>query len=313
MPAPIAKGLIISLSLLFAAGAALYENPQVRQWVDQSRRKLAVALHSLGDEIQPNQSRSRSPSEDASTREDESSDAAERRRRAREEILERARIMEERRNARNGQPAQSRSFDDLVDQEGKLKHEKEDNATTTAAEPTVADEGLRKRHAEAKGAALGASVADPFADEMQIDFYNEKQPDIVSIHGQSRESTATLPAALSIEAASQHPSDLLVDLTPTTSTYSAHADLNDPSPQVQEPSTYTSVHEWAQNSTNSFYSPPESVGSDNTPSARAVSEMGSAGHLGNASDYDAVSEMGEVINTPGSWTEVGSVVSEYES
>lgn len=46
-------GLVITVSALVAAGIAVYESPQFRQWVDNSRRKIAVALHNLGDEIQP--------------------------------------------------------------------------------------------------------------------------------------------------------------------------------------------------------------------------------------------------------------------
>jgi hypothetical protein len=224
--------------------------------------------------------------------------------------------MEERRNARTGSSQPVRNFDEIVDHEGKFKQEPEENATTTAAEPTVAEEGLRNRHVEAKGAALGASVADPFSDEMQVDFYNEKESFNASTKSHSHESTATLPApppCLDIEAASQHPSEILVDMTPIRRDSSAHIDLAAPSTPVQEPSTYTSVHEWAQNSTNSFYSPPESVSDveQNTPVSRAISEMGSVDHLSNGSEYDEISELGEV--TPGSWTEVGSVVSEYES
>jgi hypothetical protein len=46
-------GLIIAASVLVAAGIAIYESPQVRQFIEHSRRKIAVALHNLGDEVQP--------------------------------------------------------------------------------------------------------------------------------------------------------------------------------------------------------------------------------------------------------------------
>ena len=49
----IAAGLIIAATIVVAAGIAIYESPHVRAWVDQSRRKLAVALHTLGDEVEP--------------------------------------------------------------------------------------------------------------------------------------------------------------------------------------------------------------------------------------------------------------------
>ncbi|KAF1811801.1 hypothetical protein P152DRAFT_450073 [Eremomyces bilateralis CBS 781.70] len=80
MPAPIAKGIIIAASVLFAAGIALYESPTFRQWVDESRRKVAIALYSLGDGVNP-------PSRTAEG-EEESEEARQQRR---EEIVRRNR------------------------------------------------------------------------------------------------------------------------------------------------------------------------------------------------------------------------------
>ncbi|KAJ4363854.1 hypothetical protein N0V95_000923 [Ascochyta clinopodiicola] len=163
--------LIIAASVLVAAGIAIYENPQVRQWVDQSRRKIAVALHSLGDDIQP-----RRPSE--------SSDDFEERRRRREELIrtnrneliQRAReegiavdldelakigtedaALAERRSRAN----RTKSFDELVGSDGMLKRE----ATTTGTE--ISDIGLRKRGMAgfAAGTAAAAAMSNPFADE----------------------------------------------------------------------------------------------------------------------------------------------------
>ncbi|KAF1345167.1 hypothetical protein BDV97DRAFT_360536 [Delphinella strobiligena] len=53
MPAPLAKGIIITLTLLTTLGAALMANPQVRAWVEEQRHKIAEALRSLGDELDP--------------------------------------------------------------------------------------------------------------------------------------------------------------------------------------------------------------------------------------------------------------------
>ena len=168
-------GLIISISILIAAGFAVYDNPQVRQWVDESRRKIAIALHSLGDEIQPPRN-ARPQSTDASTREDESCEAAERRRKAREEILERGRVMEERRRAKAGEKAAGMSFNELVDDEGMLRREAEKAAHSTAAEPAAQEEVLIKRNTEATASAFCSAVADPFAYEMHMDFQTEDTP-----------------------------------------------------------------------------------------------------------------------------------------
>ena len=320
-------GLIISISLLLAAGLAVYESPQVRQWVDESRRKIAIALHSLGDEIGPN----RSQSEDASTREDESTEAAERRRRARQEILERGRVMEEKRRSRSGQSTRGKSFDDLVDEEGKLKKATEKEAKSTATETKPQDEGLRNRNTEAKGAAMGAAMADPFADEMHMDFESLHSPATVEADASTpppkvednvpRSSPAVLQQeqqnlATNTDTVSNHPSELLVDLTPTTSQASSHnndlAELtNEPPPQQLN---YESVNEWAEHSSASFYTPPRSENADHDGHrnpATAASDAGTGEHV-EAGDVDVVSELGDGISTPGSWTEVGSQISDED-
>lgn len=334
MPAPIAKGIILSISILLAAGFAVYENPQVRQWVDEARHKIAIALHSLGDEINPPRS-PRSGSADASTREDDSPEAAERRRRAREEILERGRVMEERRRARSDQTSRGMSFDDIVDEEGRLKKEAEQEANTTAAEASTNDAGLRKRNAvvseAALGAAMGAMLADPFADEKHMDFQTHDVSTSLENPQSSRESTATLSGSLpatepvapqqeyqqrlvDTEVASNHPSELLVDLTPTTSNSSARNDLSELSNETPQQLNYFSVNEWAENSTASFYSPPQSEASHHEGGEHAIaaSDAGTGEHVENMSDIDMVSDVGEGPYTPSSWTEVGSVVSEED-
>lgn len=73
-------GLIITASVLVAAGIACYENEQIREWILNSRRKLAIALHSLGEEIDP-QSRSQNNSQS------NDEEAAEARRNRRHEII----------------------------------------------------------------------------------------------------------------------------------------------------------------------------------------------------------------------------------
>ncbi|KAF1924883.1 uncharacterized protein M421DRAFT_71338, partial [Didymella exigua CBS 183.55] len=168
---PFGTGLIIAASVLVAAGIAIYESPQVRQWVDQSRRKIAVALHSLGDDIQPR-------------RQSESSDDFEERKRRREELIRRnrnelirrareegiavdldelARIgtedaaLAERRSPAN----RAKSFDELVGSDGMLRQ----GVTATGTEST--NNGVRKRGAAgfAAGAAAAAAMANPFDDE----------------------------------------------------------------------------------------------------------------------------------------------------
>lgn len=115
-------GIIITVSVLVAAGIAVYESPQFQQWVTTSRRKIAVALHNLGDEIQPQDIAAR---EDISMTEETGEIAEERRRIARAEIMRRGTLLESRR--KTSQPSQPHnSFDTLVDEEGNLRKQKDD-------------------------------------------------------------------------------------------------------------------------------------------------------------------------------------------
>jgi len=50
---PAFSGAIVVASLAFATALAIYESPQARQLAEDVRRKLAVALYALGDEINP--------------------------------------------------------------------------------------------------------------------------------------------------------------------------------------------------------------------------------------------------------------------
>ncbi|KAL4978409.1 hypothetical protein BDW66DRAFT_130264 [Aspergillus desertorum] len=116
MPTPIAKGIIIGVAALVAAGIAVYESPQFRRWVNDSRRKLAMTLHGLGDDFRPGNGDSRYR-HDISMTEEIGPAAAERRRIAREEISRRRSVLEERRKESNSSLG---TFDTLVDENGRL-------------------------------------------------------------------------------------------------------------------------------------------------------------------------------------------------
>ena len=186
-----------------AAGVAIYEtNPQLRAWLEDSRRKIALALQNLGPD-RPNRSR----------QEEESGEEGERRRWY-EEGLE----AEMRRQGWNGEVFQqpgfegvnmelrrrrtrastidrsaSRSFDDMLSADGSLK--REHHASTASSNG-------------ARGLSRGASVANPFGDEFEVTDENSQmlfdqeligagQDDVLehekdAIIGTSRESTETL-------------------------------------------------------------------------------------------------------------------------
>jgi len=208
----------------------------------------------------------------------------------------------------------------------------------------VDNQGLRHRTEGMAGVAMGTAFATPFADEMHAEFHHDEPkttttpPNMV----QSRESTATLLGAIASPAAvpqvqqqrplidteetSNHPSEQLLDVTPTTSS-SSHVEASDLSSELcqrtqeHSPSNYWSVNEWAENTSPSFYSPPvrtphnEETSSTQQAFDTAASDASSGedvwrfSQIGSEGDMGVLSEVGDGISTPGSWTEVGSSVS----
>lgn len=250
MPAPLAKGIIIAASIVVAAGIAIYESPQFRAWVDQSRRKIAIALHNLGDDLSPR-------------RASESSDDYELRKRRREEIIrhnrnelirrareegvavdldELARIGDESTERAKSRADRTKSFDTLVGGDGMLR--KEAKATGNDASSS----GLRNRGAAgfAAGAVAATAMANPFVDEnVLFDVGGDEEApspkEFTYVEPGSRESTATLAAD----------SPDLIDLTTETAA------------PVQ-----TSAHEEADQAAQSFYSFTSSASHTQDPTAQ---------------------------------------------
>lgn len=253
---PLTTGLIIAASVLVAAGIAIYENPQVRQWVDQSRRKIAVALHSLGEDIHP-----RRPSESSDDFEERKRRREDLIRRNRNELIRRAReegiavdldelarigtedaALAERRSRAN----RSKSFDELVGSDGMLRQD----ATTTGT--TTTNPGLRKRGVAgfAAGTAAAAAMANPFSDEHVLfdvggddDEDEAPSPKPFIYEEPTRSRSTTLEASTPpIEAPISPPSTTapLIDLTPSPEpeTVYLHPETHLPSPSfpLQPPS-----------------------------------------------------------------------------
>lgn len=175
------SGAIIAASLIVAAGIAVYQNPQVQQWLDARRRKIAIALHSLGDEINPSAHRSRNAHEaDEQRRHREDIIRRNRNelvRRAREEgvavdLDELSRVGDERREERKEGRQRGQSFDDLINEHGMLRESASGSGSPpkTTATDKSGSRGLRNRGSGARGFATGASYANPFADEDSILF-----------------------------------------------------------------------------------------------------------------------------------------------
>jgi hypothetical protein len=238
--------------------------------------------------------------------------------------------MELRRMQRSGEASQVKVTN--PDTEGQVVQTTESDTHATSAE------GLRHRNIESHAAAL----ADPFADEKGT-FYNET----LDPTPQSRESTATIlpePAqpeltllipASADGAVTEPPSPTnLIDLTPTTSAFPSHfsySSSSSPSPVLSPtrapapapdpvpaspPQQYHSLADfadWASNaSAASFYSPPGSEQGELERGELVDLEARMREMVeGSESGWGSEGGEGEGVATPmGSWSEVGSVVSE---
>lgn len=191
-------GIIVTVSVLVAAGVAAYQSPQVQQWMSNSRRKIAVALHNLGDEIHPRDANR----EDISMTEEVGEAAEERRRRARAEIMRRATLIESQKTPRNTELPLN-SFDTLVDNDGNLRFAKEEHGSSIggfAANATGVDTGVSQPHRR------GVKPDNDGATSM----------DEARLH-------LHIPSA----APSNHPSESTIHLTPTSEHPGQH-DLFDP-------------------------------------------------------------------------------------
>ncbi|OAF61821.2 hypothetical protein VC83_01480 [Pseudogymnoascus destructans] len=172
-------GAIIAISVIAATAFAVYESPEVRQFLLNLRRQAAHTLHNLGDNIEPRERcEEESGQQPLFNRPEDAEGVVERdgvdaddasRKRQIEELTYWNRLREEEEKEQN-QPAEgqrkrtrSSSFGDFLAQDG-------DQGTyvlRSGAEP-VAAENLLHRHA-GRGIDRGAMFANPFGDEHGIE------------------------------------------------------------------------------------------------------------------------------------------------
>lgn len=181
--AAISAGVIVA-SVAVAAAIAIYESPELQRMANDLRRRIAIALHSLGDGVLPEDSNGQplfNRPEDAEgflqTGEMDADD--ETRRRQREELLywNAMKLSQElekhtaENEKRKGLSRSATTFDEILE-EDKTADEKGTYVFNTGAEVWNNDEGLVRRRGASEGVrGLNASLyANPFADENGIDY-----------------------------------------------------------------------------------------------------------------------------------------------
>lgn len=181
--AAISAGVIVA-SVAVAAAIAIYESPELQRMANDLRRRIALALHSLGEGIRPEgpdgeplfnrpeDAEGFLASEGGVDADDET------RRRQREELMywnamKLSKELEKQtsENEKRKSSGSAKSFDDFLT-EDKNADEKGTYVFNTGADLRNYDEGLVQRRRVSEGArGLNASLyANPFADEHGIDY-----------------------------------------------------------------------------------------------------------------------------------------------
>ncbi|EFE39580.1 conserved hypothetical protein [Trichophyton verrucosum HKI 0517] len=323
-------GIVITVTVIVAAGIAAYESPEVQRWLDTSRRKIALALHSLGDGISPDKQRT-PQRDDISMVEATGIEAEERRQRAREDIMRRHALLTAKRRATS--EGSMSSFDKLVDSEGRLKEtklfDKEPEGSVSRSSGVQMPDLSRVVPVNVK---QGDSNATSHSVSMVIPGINPDQRRALIEKLQLNTSPAS---TLDSETSSHHPSESLVNLTPTSefpdTDFQASIHVSEQDIPVQNGSSSASHTEDGES--DFYYAHPDhpnqatshtdgvlfDADGSHTPVTQpspAPSVTSSLSHI-NHDPFESVSDdsISDIVQsrddvyTPVSWSEVGSVTS----
>ena len=279
-------------------------------------------------------------------------------RRQREELMYwnaiRLEKMEKENKAQRPATNRGSSFDDF------LEPDKNAGSGTfvynTGADVNQEQQGLRSRGG-VRGLNRSSVYANPFADENHIDWEEQRAIDASLMSPEASERFEVMSEGL--YSANDGPAPSRPTISQSLATVKDIENIATvPDPPISYPTdedmeqsrnfvnmaprddpAFASIHAWADNADNSFYSPlpvtrtaspqpeaaapespfddpPESVPGDVTPTYSS-SIAGSTAEIwaprsGATSEGDVMSVDGDGISTPGSWTEVGSVVSDND-
>ncbi|KAH6895816.1 hypothetical protein B0T10DRAFT_478933 [Thelonectria olida] len=290
MPHPaVAAGAVVAVSVAVATAVAIYESPELRRYADDVRRRIAVALHSMGDNINPAyreplfnrpedadgflESRHGAGAEDGVDADEET------RRRQRIELLywntvrmekqameEKQREAEEREKEKPallGNRPRGSSFDDFLRQDENA--EQGTFVFNTGADTRAMHDGLRHR-----GQPSHLPYTNPFADEHHIDA--EELNAEASIIGPTMEEFSDIYSATTrddqnekLPLSPEPVAAVLFDAeaAPARSETESSATLDRElgpdefmtAGQEDRHNAYSSIQAWAENSSPDFYSP----------------------------------------------------------
>ncbi|PHH73792.1 hypothetical protein CDD82_5269 [Ophiocordyceps australis] len=312
----LASGAVAAVSVALATALVVYESPEVQRYAEHVRRRIAMALHSIGSNIDPSFSphpRFNRP-EDADgflrSRAEAGVDADdESRRRQREELMYWNNLRLEKQQAKARREAQQEatsstvqtgphvralgpSFDDFLHRDGHL--DSQQNAFIFNSGPETHDAsaaGLRYRGQPSRGYETASYYMNPFADEHHVD--NSEVADMMA--PSPPEGFSDIYSATTLEDMSS----ATADVSPVAeSEFMARNQVSQDALELLHPAhvpddgihddssgVYSSIQAWATNSSQDFYSPLPT-----TPTApMSEGEMISDGQL---TPIDSVSLVG---------------------
>ncbi|KAF6815441.1 hypothetical protein CSOJ01_03524 [Colletotrichum sojae] len=287
----LASAGVIAVSVAVAAAIAIYESPELRRYADDLRRRIAIALHSLGENIDPADRppmfnrpedaqgflESRGGAEVGVDADDET------RRRQREELMywnalrvakmEKEKMEAEIAESKELPPARSRgrSFDDFMRKDE--NSEKGAFVFNTGANVRGEDEGLVRRRPEGVRGLNSSLYANPFADEHQIDHDELPTADEPDQLSPGRDEALSDIYSATTRDADERPRDIAAAIDPMPALVDAERDSfqsdrtstldRELGPdeymtagQENHDEAYASIQAWAQGSSPSnFYSP----------------------------------------------------------
>ncbi|POR36229.1 Uncharacterized protein TPAR_03600 [Tolypocladium paradoxum] len=287
----LASGAVVAVSVAVAAAMAMYESPELRRYADDIRRRIAVALHSIGDGINPpyREPRFNRPEDAEGFMQSRRAEGAEpgvdadeaTRRRQREELLYwNTVLLEKKEKEQQALPAlpsvprpagvaRGSSFDDFLRRDESAEHGA--FVFSTGADGRDSQAGLRHRGEAARGLATSL-YTNPFADEHHIDNDEVAEMGVSYIapgkdEGMSDIYSATTRDQDDVRSATLEPSPALIDIvsnpaqsqTRSQSSGTLERELGEDeymsAGQDDRHEAYASIQAWAHDSSRNFYSP----------------------------------------------------------
>ncbi|CCU76980.1 hypothetical protein BGHDH14_bgh01642 [Blumeria hordei DH14] len=250
---PAVTGAAVVASIAVAAAIAIYESPQVKRFAEDIRRKIAIKLHALGDEISPTpaagQPRFNRP-EDAEgffqshpgTRSDEDSQ-----RRQRDELM----FSNAMHMSHEPQQTQTCSHENPI-QQGPYTTRENPVYKSGAEVAPVMTQGLHNRSLR-DSFRDGSVYANPFSDDHNIeaDSFTAIEASLNSPEKTERNGT---------DSNFITPSEGISDLVSDPGTSCPWTESREPSPRLrdtfgnplEETLSYDSIHAWAELSNSSL-------------------------------------------------------------